>query len=115
MAKLSISGTKKLIAALEKRKDSGPIKKVVQTSGVQLKASIMSHANYSGPYTKGATRRSASMQISNGGYTAEAGVGMNYDPYLETGTRYMRAQPAVRPAYNEVKEKYKSAMEKLMK
>ena len=36
-------------------------------------------------------------------------------PYLEYGTRFMDAQPFVRPAFDEQKEKFKDDMQKLVR
>ncbi|MFQ8894288.1 MAG: HK97-gp10 family putative phage morphogenesis protein [Dorea sp.] len=39
----------------------------------------------------------------------------DYAAYVEYGTRFMNAQPYMRPAYNAQKGKFKSDMQKLVR
>ncbi len=47
--------------------------------------------------------------------TAEVAPGMNYAAYVEYGTRYMAAQPYMRPAFMQQSERFKADLAKLMK
>jgi len=47
--------------------------------------------------------------------TAHVGPTTDYSPYVEYGTRFMRAEPAVRPAFEEQVPIFKQDMEAIMK
>ena len=47
----------------------------------------------------GATSKSVTVQIKNGGYSASVGAHTKYSPYLEMGTRFMAKRPALIPAF----------------
>ena len=47
--------------------------------------------------------------------TAEVTPKAEYAPYVELGTRFMAAQPYLKPAFEEQKRKFKSDMNKLTK
>ena len=49
------------------------------------------------------------------GLTAEVAPHTNYAGYVEWGTRFMNAQPYVRPAYMQESERFKEDLSKLMK
>lgn len=115
MAKMKILGSKELARGLEKRIGMDGIKKLVTAKTTQLHGVAVQKAQYTKGYSTGATRRSIGMQIHDGGLTGEVGMGMDYDPYLEKGTRFMEAQPALKPAYNQVKGDYIREIRNIMK
>lgn len=47
----------------------------------------------------GATSKSVTVQIKNGGYWVEVGAHTKYSQYLEMGTRFMAKRPALIPAF----------------
>ena len=55
------------------------------------------------------------LEIKDSGLTAESEATVNYAGYVEYGTRFMGAQPYMRPALQEVGKQFKSDMEKLVK
>ena len=55
------------------------------------------------------------LEIKDGGFTAESGPTTEYSPYVEYGTRFMDAQPFVRPALEEQASKFKRDMQKLVR
>ena len=63
----------------------------------------------------GTLKRSIRLEMLDNGFTAEVEPTAEYAAYVELGTRFMSAQPYLKPAYNEQKEKFKSDMDKLVK
>lgn len=113
MAKLEITGLDKLQKKLKQNATLDDVKKVVRENGAQLQKRMQSKADFTKGYATGTTKRSIGLEISNGGFVAEVGPETEYAPYLEYGTRFMDAQPFVRPALEEQKAQFKSDMQRL--
>lgn len=112
---IKLVGVDKLSGALTKKIGLDGVKKIINTNTQKLQGQTVANAHYTKGYTTGATKRSIGMNIEDNGLTGRVGMGMNYDPYLETGTRFMEAEPALKPAYNQVKESMKNDIDKIMK
>lgn len=106
-----------LVKRINSLKATGPqIRNVVKKNGAKLSNQTQKNMNnaYKGHYEwkkgqgkvfvkpTGATRRSAGVEISNGGMTATVAPSTKYFPYLEYGTRFMDARPTLKPAFNMV-------------
>lgn len=115
MAKITVEGLDKLQKALKKNVTLDDVKKVVRKNGQELQEKIQGNADFKMGYQTGATKRSVGLEFQDSGMTAESGPETEYSPYLEYGTRFMDAQPFVRPAYDEQKQKFKSDMQKLVR
>lgn len=115
MAKLTIEGLDELQKALKKNATMEDVKKVVRHNGSEMHQKIVNNADFTRGYATGATKRSIGLEITDGGLTAEVEPKTEYSPYLEHGTRFMDAQPFVKPGYNAQKGKFKSDMQKLVK
>lgn len=115
MAKLEIKGLDKLQKKLKENVTMDDVKNVVRHNGSQLQRKMQANADFKKGYQTGTTKRSIGLEIQDGGYTAEVGPETEYSPYLEYGTRFMDAQPFVKPAYDEQAQKFKRDMEKLVK
>lgn len=115
MAKIEIAGMDKLLKRLKENATLDDVKKVVRTNGAQLQSKMQDKADFTKGYATGTTKRSIGLEITDGGMSAEVGPETEYSPYLEYGTRFMSAQPFVRPALDEQKAKFKSDLQKLMK
>ncbi len=115
MSGLKIEGVEKLVEKLKENVTLDDVKKVVRTNGSQLQRKIQHNADFSQGYQTGTTKRSIGLEFIDGGLAAESGPETEYSPYVEYGTRFMDAQPFVRPAYNEQKEKFKRDLTRLMK
>jgi HK97 gp10 family phage protein len=120
--RIKIEGVDELQKAFKDKVSLDDIKKVVRHNGAQLQNKTMQKANFKGHFEgkkfvkpTGTTKRSIALTIKDLGLTAEVEPTTEYSPYLEYGTRFMEAQPFVRPAYEEQKEKFKKDLEKLMK
>ena len=115
MAGIKVDGLDKLQKALKSNVTLDDVKQVVKHNGQQLQRKIQGNADFKKGYQTGTTKRSVGLEIKDGGMTAESAPETEYSPYLEYGTRFMEAQPFVRPAYNEQKAKFKSDMQRLVK
>ena len=113
MAGLKVEGLDKLQKALKENVNLDDVKRVVQHHGQALQRKMQNEADFTKGYATGETKRSIGLEITDGGFAAEVGPKTEYAPYLEYGTRFMEAQPFVKPAYDAQKEKFKSDMQKL--
>lgn len=115
MSRLEIKGLDKLERSLKENVTLNDVKRVVRQNGSQMQKQMQKNADFAKGYQTGATKRSIGLEIKDGGFTAEVAPETEYSPYLEYGTRYMGAQPFVKPAYNSQKIKFKSDLNKLMR
>lgn len=112
---LRVVGLEKLINVLKENVTMDDVKRVVRTNGAQLNQNMVSKADFAKGYQTGATKRSIHLEITEGGFTAEVGPETDYSGYVEYGTRFMEAQPFIRPALDEQASKFKSDMRKLVR
>ena len=115
MAKIRIEGLDKLQKALKDNVTMDDVKKVVRHNGAEMQRKIQAKADFKKGYQTGTTKRSIGLEFTDSGFTAEVEPKTEYSPYLEYGTRFMDAQPFVRPGYYEQKEKFKRDMDKLVR
>lgn len=115
MAKIRVEGLKELQKALKDNVTMDDVKKVVRHNGSELQKRMKRKADFKKGYQTGETKRSIGLDITDGGFTAEVEPTTEYSPYLEYGTRFMDAQPFVRPAYEEQLSEFKNDMQKLVK
>ena len=112
MAKgIQLVGMEKVIVKLQKNMKKEAVKTVVKKNGSRLQQQAMENA----PVDTGTLKRSITLDITGGGMSAESEATVQYAGYVEYGTRYMEAQPYMRPALKEVSKQFKSDMEKLVK
>ncbi|OOL82128.1 hypothetical protein BWX42_00145 [Dolosigranulum pigrum] len=64
-------------------------------------------------YSTGQTRRSIALNRT-GGLEARVKPGTDYAVYVEYGTRFMSAQPFMRPSFNAQKVQFLSDMRRLV-
>lgn len=115
MAGIKVEGLKELEAALKENVKLDDVKRVVRHHGSQLQTNMQNKADFKKGYQTGETKRSIGLEITDGGFTAEVGPETDYSMYLEYGTRFMDAQPFVKPAHEEQAEKFKRDLKKLMR
>lgn len=120
MPKIKVTGLNKLQKTLKDNVTMDDVKRVVRRNGAEMQKKIQSNADFHGHYEgdkfvipSGTTKRSIGLEYTDNGLTAEVEPTTEYSPYLEYGTRFMDAQPFVRPGYNAQKEKFKKDMKKL--
>jgi HK97 gp10 family phage protein len=120
MPKIKLEGMEKLQVKLKKNVQMSDVKRVVKANGAALQEAAQRKAPVGTPqstgipgYVGGTLKRSIVLEIRDGGLTAEVEPTAEYATYVEYGTRFMNAQPYMRPSYNQQKEKFKSDMKKL--
>jgi HK97 gp10 family phage protein len=115
MATIKAEGVEELLKKLKANVTLDDVKKVVRHNGAGLQKKMQSKADFKKGYQTGTTKRSIGLEITDGGLTAESGPETEYAPYVEYGTRFMEAQPFVRPAHDEQKKEFISDMKKLVR
>lgn len=115
MPSIKVTGLEELEKALKENVTMDDVKKVVKRHGSELQKRTQGKADFKKGFQTGTTKRSIGLEIKDNGFTAEVEPTTEYSPYLEYGTRFMEAQPFVKPALEEQKEKFKSDMQKLVK
>lgn len=118
---VKIEGLQALISDLDARKYSGKqIRNVVMKNGANLQEDAQKRMTktvaYVKGYSKGTTRRSTTLSISDDGMKATVAPHTEYFPYIEYGTRYMEAEPTLNPAFQKIKQQfYKDVMDLVKK
>ena len=122
MAGIKVSGLDKLQKKLRDDVSLDQVKKAVRVHGSQLQKLMQKNADFKQGYQTGNLKDSIGLELEDEGFTAVSGPGMievekstEYAPYVEYGTRFMDAQPFVKPSFDEQKEKFKRTIEKMMK
>lgn len=108
---VKIEGLQALISDLEARKYTGKqIRNVVMKNGANLQEDAQKRMTktvaYVKGYSKGTTRRSTTLSISDDGMTATVAPHTEYFSYVEYGTRYMEAEPTLNPAFQKIKQQF---------
>lgn len=115
MARIKIDGLKELEKKLKANATLDDVKRVVKQNGAELQKKMQEKADFTKGYQTGTTKRSIGLEIKDDGLTAESAPETEYAPYLEYGTRFMEAQPFVRPALEEQAQQFKRDLEKLVR
>ena len=122
MSEIVFSGLSELQVALQDKCNLDSVKKVVKLNGAELQQKAQRNAQFKGHYEgkkfvspTGTLRRSIKgPEMKDGGFTAKVEAGVEYAPYVEFGTRYMSAQPYMKPAFNQQKSQFRNDLERLM-
>lgn len=122
MAGVRIDGFDKLEAKLKQNMDLGAVRTVVRKNGADLQTKAQKNAPVGTPqstgipgYVGGTLKRSVELDITDGGLTAEVEPTADYAAYVEYGTRFMEAQPYLKPAYDEQKKKFVKDLNELVR
>ena len=112
-----LDGMSKLQKELMQRASKDKVVSVVKRNTTQMQQTAMSKASstYTRGYSTGDTKKSIGISFENSGMSGTTGMGMEYNPYTEKGTRFMAAEPLLKPTFNSQKTKFKSDLEKLLK
>lgn len=108
---VEFTGVNELRVALKKKAGLDAVKKVVQYDGAKLQKAAQRNA----PVDTGFLKRSIGLEIQDSGLTAKSEATAEYAGYQEWGTRFMEAQPYMKPAFDEVKGEFKRHMDALTK
>ena len=108
---VKIEGLQALISDLDARKySSKQVRNVVMKNGANLQEDAQKRMTktvaYVKGYSKGTTRRSTTLSISDDGMTATVAPHTEYFSYVEYGTRYMEAEPTLNPAFQKIKQQF---------
>lgn len=94
------------------------VKEIVRSNGAALHKEMAKNASrqvaFLKGYSTGQTRRSITTELSDEGLTSTTMPNTDYAAYVEYGTRFMEAEPFVRPAYNKQKEVFKAELERIV-
>lgn len=117
---VKVNGIPKLEKKLKENCTMNDVKVVVRMNGALLQKTMQRHASpsvaFKKGYSHGDTKSSIKApEISADGMSAKVGPTTKYAPYVEYGTRFMEAEPFVRPAYMEVHRKFIEDLKKLMR
>ena len=127
MSDIKIVGMEKLQKKLKKNVNMESVKKKVRQHGGELQEKAQRNADFKGHYEwqkgkgrvfvppSGNLKERIELDITDGGMVAEVEPKAEYSAYVELGTRFMEAQPYLKPAFNEQKEKFKKDMDKLVR
>lgn len=115
MSGIKVSGLKELQKKLKDNVSMDDVKRVVRHNGSELHGRMQDNADFVKGYQTGTTKQSIGLEITDEGMTASVGPETEYSPYLEYGTRFMEAQPFIKPSLDVQKEKFKRDMQKLVK
>ena len=99
MAGIKVTGLDKLQKALKENVTLDDVKRVVRHNGSELQKKMQGNADFKKGYQTGQTKRSIGLEVVDSGFTASVGPETEYSPYLEYGTRFMEAQPFIKPVY----------------
>ena len=113
--KIDLKGMDKLEKALKKNVTMNEVKMLVRKHGTIMNRNARDNADFTQGYATGTTKRSIHLEFSDNGMTVDSGPTTHYAPYLEVGTRFMDAQPFMKPAYDEQKVKFKQDLKKLVR
>ena len=108
---VKLEGFEEFQSRLKKNVKLEDVKVVVQYHGSQMHQT----AQIICPNRKGHLQASIRLDIVDNGFTAEVAPHMYYAGYVEWGTRYMAAQPYIRPAFMQESARFKADLAKLMK
>jgi HK97 gp10 family phage protein len=122
VAGVRIDGFDKLEAKLKRNMNLGAVRTVVRKNGADLQTKAQENAPVGTPqstgipgYVGGTLKRSVELDITDGGLTAEVEPTADYAAYVEYGTRFMEAQPYLKPAYDEQKKKFVKDLNELVR
>lgn len=114
---IKLEGLIELDQKLRKSMNMDAVKRVVQKNGDQMNERMKKNTQtaFKKGYSTGDTASSINTELSDGGMTATVEPAMDYDPFVEVGTRFMEAEPFVKPAFEVQKEQFKRDMDRLVK
>ena len=116
-ARIKITGTQKLKAALLDDAQAKAIREVVYDTayGMQRVAMQKAPTVYNKGYSTGATQQNIKVSIRNNELTGIVGMSQDYNPFTEYGTRFMAAEPVLQPVFNDSKDKFIADIKRLIK
>lgn len=113
---ISMRGISKLSKKLEKNGKLTAVQQSVKkhTNNLESHTKDLEMRVYVKGYSKGNTVKQTHLDIQGNGLEGIVGMVMPYDSYLETGTRYMDAEQALKPAYEYEAPRFVADIKKIM-
>lgn len=122
MGDIKIVGMAKLQKKLKKNVNMSEVKHQIKKHGSQMQTKAQRNAPVGTPestgipgYVGGTLKRNIDLKITSGGMAAEVEPTAEYAPYVELGTRFMEAQPYLKPAFEEQAKKFEKDMKELVR
>ena len=119
---LTFKGIVNLEQKLQKNTTMNDVKDVVKLNTSELQTGMQRKASFKGHWEgkkfikpTGATKRSITLEMKKGGLVGVVAPQTHYSPYLEYGTRFMTAQPFVKPAFFVQKHKFIKDLSRLVR
>lgn len=119
---IKFEGLYEVKKALAKNISLTDVKRVIRVNGAELQARAQRNADFKGHYRgkdfikpTGNLKGKIKLELEDDGLTASVNPEAEYSAYVEFGTRYMDAQPYLKPAWDEQKEIFKRDMQRLCK
>ena len=112
---VKFNGLDDFVGVLKDNVTMDDVKRIIKVNGDRLNRYMKeqtTHASVKG-YCTGDTAGSINTEVRDGGLTVAVGATMNYDPYVEYGTRYMSAEPILDPSLERVRPQFLSDLEKV--
>lgn len=103
------------IAELDKKLARSIKKQAVRSIVKKNGAALQKKAQKNAPVDTGTLERSIGLEIKDDGMTAVVEPTAEYAAYVEYGTRFMKAQPYLKPAFEEQQRKFESDMKDLVR
>lgn len=108
---VKITGVDVLVKELKKQASLQDVKNAVKMNTANLQKQAMRKA----PVDTGNLKRSITIDILDGGHTGKVTATADYSIYQEYGTRFMSAQPFMRPSLSIIEPQFRKDLERLMK
>lgn len=123
---IKFEGLEELSDAMVRRTSLKAVQAAVKKNGAELQKKAQRNCNFRGHYEyqagvgkifvkpTGKLQGSIGLDIQDNGLSAVVEPVAEYAAYVELGTRKMEAQPYLKPAWNEQKEKFHRDMMRLV-
>ena len=108
---ISFVGLEELQARLRENVRLEDVKTMVKYHGSQMQQTAHDLA----PNDTGRLQDSIKLELTDGGFTAEVAPHTDYAAYVEYGTRFMEAQPYIRPAFMQESARFKAELARLVR
>lgn len=108
---MKITGTDELLNEFKRYANLQDVKNAVKLNTSNFQKEAMRKA----PVDTGNLKRAITIDILDGGYTGKITATADYSIYQEYGTRYMSAQPFMRPSLSIIEPQFRSDLLRLLK
>lgn len=112
---MRIKGTQALKKGLKESANLDDVKLLIKYHTSELENRMKNKASFTQGYQTGTTKRSINSEFYEDGMEGRVKPTTEYSPYLEYGTRKMKAQPFVGPAFYEQDKLFRKDLKRIMK